>query len=221
LRKVSDAVREKLLRCESEMLCLSSGVLNLSAFAKQIQKEIESQTMKPVKLGTIVAALARLEQEFTAAKPIANPVNLLDIAVKSGLCEIAYEQSETNRECLQKLYALQRFSASEFFTVTHGVGELAVVTSEKLKQKVLDTFNISEASKPRLILGSLCALTLRFAEHHIDEPGQTFWLVKKVALERINIVEVISTFTELTFILHERDINKAFALFTPLLKSQP
>lgn len=217
MRKVSDAVREKLLRCEPELLCLGNGVLNLSAFAKQIQKDIESATMKPVKLGTIVAALARLERELGTLEPIATPVRLLDIAVKSGLCEIAFEQSETNREHLQNLYALQRFSASEFFTATHGVGELAVVTSEKLKNTVLDTF---KQCKPKLLLGGLCALTLRFEEHYINEPGQTFWLVKRVAVERINIIEVISTFTELTFILQERDINKAFSLFTPFLKSQ-
>ena len=214
--KVSDAVRERLLNSESALTSLAEGILNLSAYAKQIQTDIEKATMKPVKLGTIVAALARLSRDLDSLPLLCPPVSLLDIAVKSGLCEIAFEQSEVNRECLRLLYGSKHFAASDFFTATHGIGELSIVANEKNKARILEIFR---PQKPKLISEKLCALTVRFSEHYIDTPGQTFWLVRKIAIERLNIVEIISTFTELTFLLHERDINKAFAVFTPYLKT--
>ncbi len=214
MRKVSDAVRNQLMNSESALTSLTEGVLNLSAYAKKIQKEIEKETMKPVKIGTIVAALARMSQDIDALPVICPPVKLLDIAVKSGLCEFAFEQSEANRMSLQKLYESKSIAASDFFTATHGIGELALVASDKYRTHILKLFQPQE---PKLVSEKLCALTVRFAEHYIDTPGQTFWLVRKIAIERLNIVEIISTFTELTFLLHEKDINKAFAVFTPHL----
>jgi len=214
--KVSDAVRSALYNSDSALLSLADGILNLSAYAKTIQKDIERATLKPVKLGTIVAALARISRDLEKTPLICPPVLLQDIAVKSGLCEIAFEQTEDNRESLQKLYSSKRFTGTEFFTATHGVGELSIVTSEKQKQLILDMF---KHQKPKLICEKLCALTVRFSERYIEIPGQTFWLVRKIAIERLNIVEVISTFTELTFLLHEKDINQAFAIFTPYLKA--
>jgi hypothetical protein len=199
--KVSDAVRSRLLNSESALTSLTEGILNLSAYAKKIQKDIEKDTMKPVKIGTIVAALARISQDLEALPLICPPVALLDIAVKSGLCEFAFEQSEVNRTSLQKLYESKSIAASDFFTATHGIGELALVASEKYKSHILQLF---QPQKPKLVSEKLCALTVRFAEHYIDTPGQTFWLVR---------------FTELTFLLHEKDINKAFAVFTPYLST--
>lgn len=214
--KVSDAVKNKLLESESALTSLSHGILNLSAFAKQIQKDIERATLKPVKLGTIVAALARLARDLESLPLIGPPVVLKDIAVKSGLCEIAFEQTESNRLSLQKLYDSKMLSPTDFFTATHGVGEIAIVTSDRHKQLVFDTF---ANQKPKVVADKLCALTVRFSEHYLETPGQTFWLVRKVAIERINIFEVISTYTELTFLLHERDINRGLAVFTPYLSA--
>jgi hypothetical protein len=214
--KVSDAVRKHLLNSDSALTSLAEGILNLSAYAKKIQKDIEKETMKPVKIGTIVAALARLSRDLESLPLICPPVSLLDIAVKSGLCELAFEQSEPNRASLQKLYDSKSFVASDFFTATQGIGELSIVASDKYKDYILKLFH---PQKPKIVTDKLCALTVRFAEHYIDTPGQTFWLVRKIAIERLNIVEIISTFTELTFLLHEKDINKAFSIFTPHLIS--
>ena len=213
--KVSDAVRSALWNSETALTSLSEGILNLSAYAKVIQGDVERACLKPVKLGTIVAALARIGRELSHIPPLSPEVTLQEIAVKSGLCEIAFEQTEANRESLQKLYSSKRFAASDFFTATHGIGELSIVTNEKQKQTIMDIF---KGQKPKLVSDRICALTVRFSEEYIDVPGQTFWLVRKIAIERLNIVEIISTFTELTFLLHERDINKAFAVFTPYLK---
>jgi hypothetical protein len=214
--KISDAVRSELLNSDNALESLSQGILNLSAYAKSIHRNIEKATMKPVKLGTIVAALARLSTDMQKLPLVCAPVSLQDIAVKSGLCEIAFEQSESNRENLRKLYGSKRFRATDFLTATYGVGELSIVANEKHKQLILDIF---AHQKPKLVAEKLSALTMRFSEHYMHTPGQTFWLVRKIAIERLNIIEIVSTFTELTFLLHEKDMNKAFSVFAPLLKT--
>jgi hypothetical protein len=215
--KVSDAVKEAVFNSDVALSSLADGVLNLSAYAKQIHRQIERTTMKSVKLGTIVAALARLGQNLDRLPLRIPEVTLRDIAAKSGLCEIAFEQTLDARENLKKLYSSNFLSNKDFFTVTHGVGELAIITSEKHKAHILQSFR---GQKPKMVFEKLCAVTVRFDEHYIHTPGQTFWLVRKIALRHLNIVEIVSTFTELTFLLHEIDIEKAFATFTPYLRRE-
>jgi len=208
--KVSDAVRELVINSEEVLSCLSQGVLNLSAYAKRIKPSVERRTKKPVKHGTIVAALARYAKDLEVKSPIVPEISWRDIAVKSGLIEIAFDKTRANRERLQVLYQTPQFQSADFLTVTHGLGELSIIINENLEQPVMRIFG---RQKPKFVLRGLCGLTVRFDEHYIHEPGLTLALVRKVAIKRINIVELVSTFTELTFLLYEKDMSAALAEF--------
>jgi hypothetical protein len=216
--KVSDAVKEIIVESEEVVACLSQGVLNLSAYAKRILPAVERRTKKPVKHGTIVAALARYARELEVKSSIVPAITWRDIAVKSGLLEIAFDKTRANRERLQVLYQTPQFQAADFLTVTHGVGELSIIINESLEQPVMQIFG---RQKPKFVLRGLCGLTVRFDEHYIHEPGLTLSLVRKIAIKRINIVELVSTFTELTFLLYEHDMSSALAEFVPSPKAKP
>ena len=208
--KVSDLVKTVLSESEIASAALSTGILNLSAYAKQIQPEIEKRAFKPVKVGTIVAALARHAKELEKEEPFAPEVSLRDISVKSRLVEIAFDQTDTNKKKLMNLYQSPVFASADFLTITHGVRELSIIVSESSLPEVMKIFS---GQRPRIKLSGLCGLTVRFDDHYIYEPGQTFTLVRKLAVKRINIVEVVSTFTELTFVLYDQDIELAIAQF--------
>jgi hypothetical protein len=208
--KVSDAVKEIVIESEEELSCLSQGILNLSAYAKKIRASVERKTKKQVKHGTIVAALARYARDLEVKSQIIPAITWRDIAVKSGLIEIAFDKTRANRDRLQVLYQTPQFLSADFMTITHGVGELSIIINEALEQPVMRIFG---RQKPKFILRGLCGLTVRFDEHYIHEPGLTLSLVRKVAMKRINIVEMVSTFTELTFLLYEKDMSSALAEF--------
>lgn len=208
MNKVSDIVKTIVDDSEIASSALNEGILNLSAYAKNIHAQVEKRAMKPVKQGTIVAALARYSKE--AVEPFAPEVSLRDISVKSRLTEIAFEQSTSNRERIRRLYQSEMFKEADFLTITHGVRELSIIVSDSLTN---DLMKIFEGESPRIKIGNLCGLTVSFDSHYIHEPGQTFALVRKLAIKRINIVEIVSTFTELTFILDDKDIELALLQF--------
>jgi len=57
----------------------------------------------------------------------------------------------------------------------------------------------------------LVALTIIFtADDFLHTPGIIFNAVRKLAWDNINIYEIVSTMTELTFILHKKDSMKAY-----------
>ncbi|MFO0971208.1 MAG: hypothetical protein U0520_02540 [Candidatus Saccharimonadales bacterium] len=51
---------------------------------------------------------------------------------------------------------------------------------------------------------------MQTTESGIDTPNQFYTIIKQFAIRRINIVEFVTTFTELSFILNEKDLKQAF-----------
>ena len=63
------------------------------------------------------------------------------------------------------------------------------------------------------------ALTIVFAsKEFISSPGVIFTAIRKLAWEGINIYEIVSTMTELTFILNKEDSMKAYNVLQELLE---
>ena len=112
--KVTDIVRDILFSSELELTALSRRLLNLSAYAKRIQKEVERRAHKPVQVGTIVVALSRISAEVTEEDPLLPKIELEGLAVKSNLAEITFNKSSANKLRTQKLYSETQFAQADF-----------------------------------------------------------------------------------------------------------
>lgn len=214
--KVVDAVRDIVYASDIAIEALSGGILNLSAYAKKIKPEIEKKTHKSVKLGTIVVALSRLQFDIKENKPLIPNVVIDNIAAKSGLVEITFNKTRENKAKLQRLYEDKLLAQADFFTVTQGIAEICIVVPEQLTKSVL---NLYKNEKPKVIIPNLASLTIRFDEKYLQEPNVMFSLLKHLAIKRINILELVSTCTELTFLLHESNLQAAFTAISARHKS--
>ena len=63
----------------------------------------------------------------------------------------------------------------------------------------------------------LVSLTLTFSKDFFYTPGVIFNVVRNIAWENINIFEIVSTNTELTFILHKKDAVKSYKVLERLV----
>ncbi len=67
----------------------------------------------------------------------------------------------------------------------------------------------------KLILSSL---SIKIPIEAIETVGLLYILTKAINWENINIVEIVSTLTEMTFILKEDDVSRAFNTVKKLIK---
>ncbi|RTL38028.1 MAG: hypothetical protein EKK48_22270 [Candidatus Melainabacteria bacterium] len=215
--KVTDIVRNILFSSEPELTILSRRLLNLSAYAKRIQPEVEKRARKSVQVGSIVVALSRISQELTDEDPLLPAVKLDGIAVKSNLAEVAFNKTPSNKLKAQKLIVDKELSHADFFTVTYGASEISVFAPMTLMPSISKSFR---PEKPKLLLENLAALTVQFGDEYIDTPNMYFALLRSVAVKRINIVELISTFTELTFLVRQSDLNELFQIMNGLISKR-
>jgi len=94
---VEDIVRENPLY----MMAISTGIVNLSALAKEILPLVKSATTRPIKLGTIIKALERLEEKSMTDMPnIIQLLNEAEIMVYSGIGEAEIPISEATPDLM-------------------------------------------------------------------------------------------------------------------------
>ena len=97
-----------------------------------------------------------------------------------------------------------RSGGNQFVTFTQGVLEVTAIFDAALLPAAERIF-AEETVLARL--ERLAAITIRLAPETVHTPGVHYAVLKQLAMRDINVVEVVSTYTELTIIL-ERLICK-------------
>jgi len=201
---ISEIVMEIIQGDEIALEALRMDYLNLSAYAIKIMPLVAKETYKKVSKSAIVTALSRMKDELSKTPPLCPVVKIEDMSIKSPLTEISFEKTAQLTQSASKLDS-KLVSQSNFFTVTHGVNEITLIFSENLEKQILGYFKI----KPKGIYKKLVAITVRFVEQeYIETPNMIYTLVNSMARKRINIMEIVSTFTEISFIVKEKDMDK-------------
>lgn len=104
-------------------------------------------------------------------------------------------------------------NAGDFFMVTQGTGEITIVALETSLPHII---HVARPARPKAVIKNLVGLTVRFDPKYLTVPNVIFAFVRCMALKRINIAEIVSTYTELTFIIDQKDLQEAFLALNEL-----
>jgi len=205
---VANAVQQVVASSDFAIEGLQTGCLNLTAYASLIKGQVEQLTMKPVRRGSIVVALARLAKKYyKEAEP--RDYMLLNLVSRTGLTELTYPKSLALQKRVVKLFERSDIQTAPFCVATLGLGEISIVTHNNLAQSIREELrNVT----PVLCLQNLSSLTLQVGIETIDMPHQSYAVIKQLALRNITIVEYLTSPSELTVVLHDRDLKNSFAV---------
>ncbi|SFU89623.1 hypothetical protein [Pseudoduganella namucuonensis] len=198
---------------------LGRGLINLSELARQLQPQLETDLWKPVGQAAVVMALRRVAERLPQHRD--SCVAELSLARKTGelttrtdLTMYTFRYSEHTYECHRQLLALSAPQRGAFVTVTRGINEVMVICSRPLTGAVEQVF---EHERLLLRLENLNAVTLQLDPETCDRPGIYHGILKKLAWDKINLVNMISTHTELTILLEQRQTGAAIAVLSRLV----
>ena len=210
--KIQPIVREIVMRELEAYFALTNNYMNMSSYAHRIRPMVEALTKKQVTITSLVVSLSRLRKEFKREKPLIHDVAIRNITTKLPLSEIIYENSDKFIKKLDSLYKNISVSQDDFFTTTIGTKEIDIICSSNLENKVLKHFKI----KPKIINHNFAAVGVSYGSEVFGTPNVFFSLLSVTARASINIEELVSTPTELIFIVAEKDFGKTVALFSDL-----
>ncbi|MCG8477133.1 MAG: hypothetical protein MI784_16830 [Cytophagales bacterium] len=196
---------------------LAEGLINISALARKIKPTIERELRKEVQEGAVVMAIKRmvpsLQKQFDEEKLFDYFQKTGEIIIRSELVDFAYKNSETLIKRQMSLLQQIQQKQDVFFASSKGIYESNIVISASCQGLVDKLF------REETLLTSikdLASVTLRSPESADDIPGVFFYITKMFQWRGVNIVEIISTKHEMTFIVHKKDINVSFYLLQTL-----
>lgn len=196
---------------------MSKGIISYGSLAEQLQPEIEEELGKEVKTHAIVMALRRYADQLIQKHKTISFDYSSEIILKTDICDIAVLRSPTLLNKLKQLYDIVDFEKGDILNIIHGRYEVSIVTNERYRERLLDFL---KREKILNVEKDLVALTLTFSKDFLYTPGIIFNIVRNIAWENINIFEIVSTNTELTFIQNKKDVVKAYKALEKLVKEK-
>jgi len=210
----TDCVREIIQKSPFVQETLRLGWLNLSQYAVSIQPEIEKKVWKKVQLGSIVTALGRIRTEITEVFDINISIN--DISLKFPITEFNFSNHPNHPQKIGQLYEQLGTLENSFLNIISGNTEMGIFINSKHTNEVLELFL---PQKPNLCVQNLGAVSVKFNPEYLQTTGSVYQILKLLVWKKINLMEVISTYTELTLIVQKADAQKVFDAVSSLVGS--
>ncbi len=197
---------------------LTENLINVSALARKIRPEIEERIKKEVKEGAVIMSIKRMSPGYyhKINLKIKNFMGTLgDFLVRSDLEDFTFENSETLTLRQADLMKSINKERDTFYTFCHGVNESTIITSNSISDKIKTIF-ITEKLKSHTT--DLASITIKLPTVNTEISGVYYYILKHLAWEGINIVEVVSTSNEFSVVVKSDDIDSAFTVLMQLKK---
>jgi len=211
--KVEQLVSESAFLTEG----LAQGLINLSELARQLRPQLETDLWKPVGQAAVVMALRRVAERIPAnrkAQPILLTPRMNELTSRNELSISTFRLSDNSHECQRQLLALAEPYPGMYVTVTRGVHEMLVVCSRPLTNLVDQAF---AAERLLVRVDNLTALTLRLNPETRMTPGIYHAVLKQLAWDKISVINMMCTFSELTILLEQSQTGAAFTALSQIV----
>ena len=203
--KISDAVSVLVDGSAFLRFGLYHRLLNLAQVARFVRPMIEGRTQKPVQISAISMALSRFQNEMNDEPTIVRDFRLQRINLHAGLCVLTFPKAESTQSDLNSVYSRLNKEGA-YITMTEGTIEVTMIFDQRYLPIVLKVMRTPPVGRHDHVSG----LGVRFDPRYEDTPGLIYELLQQLAIQRINVVELASTRTELNIYLREVDVRLAF-----------
>lgn len=213
---IAKAVEEIIAQSPFLEEALTENLINLSSLARKIKPEVEAATMKPVQESAIIMAISRMPpgQSLRISKSIKSFMNDLgDIIVRSGLSDHTFENSPTLSASRRQLMEEITSEKEIFYTFSQGIFETTLIASSSLDGMIDRIFRREKLLSKKYNLSSI---TLRLPRNNTEISGVYYFILRNLAWAGINVCEIISTSNEISIVVSNNDIDRAFSILMKL-----
>jgi hypothetical protein len=215
---LSDTISSIIHRSPYVQEVMAMGLINISSLARYIQEQVEFEMGRPVSSSAILMAIKRLPPSplLRLDKSLHEFMSQLgDIIVRSDLVDFSFQNTPSLLEKQVKLLQILKQGNKFFYSFCKGVHETTVIVSQVLAEQVIDIF---EGEILVVARKELAAVSVMLPTTNLDVYGVYYTILKQLAWQGINVVEVISTSHEITLIVSKQEVDQVFSIFMKMKK---
>ncbi len=203
---VSHAVVNILNRQIFLQEAINRDIVSYNQLARQLKPEIEEELGRKVKDSAIVMALRRNTDKIKSS--FSEPSFSYAVeTIKTDICYVVLEESPDLVSKIKNLYPLIDFKRGGVLNITQGNFEVAIVVNKKYKEDLLDLLH---DEKVLTVIDDLVSISLTYSKDFLYTPGILYDITRFLAWEKINIIDIILTKTELNLIINKKDLTKCY-----------
>lgn len=198
---------------------LSQNLINHNELGRKLKPQVELNLKTTVKESAVSMAVRRYSRQITQEVKIKNKIELddADIIIRQGLFEFTVHKTPETIKIVRKIHDIIELSPRDFLTITYGMYEITIVTNQRIRP---DLESLFEVNTRRKVINGLSALSLKLPEDASEGVGLYYIITKALAWNNVNIVEIISTWSELTLIIEDDKINLSHEVIQGLVEEK-
>ncbi len=215
---ISEAVKEIISLSPFLEEAMADKLINVSSLARKIRPQVERKLKKEVNEGAIIMAINRLAPNYYHKINIGLKdfiTNLGDFTVRSDLMDYTYLNTDGLRKKQSILLKQLEDQMGIFYTFSQGINETTIVISSSQETLMDELFKTEQLVNKKT---DLSTITMRLPDENTEISGFYYFILKNLAWDGVNILEVISTTNEFTIVVSDADVQKAFSILLNLKK---
>ncbi len=215
MASIAQIVEEKVLEQPFLADALQRGLLNYGAVADELLPRVQKETKREATHAAVMMALRRFGEKLERQEVrIPRFTERSSIALQSDIVELTTTKTKEAFDAIRAFRDHVSQESGDLLTVTQGMQELTIITN---KAHLPELRRLLEGAEVKRVIEELSLLAIRIPDAAVETPGYFYALLKALAWEGINIVEIVSTLTELAFILKDEDVPRAYRVVKDVL----
>jgi len=193
---------------------LNRGLINARALAKYILKTQKMDTT----LDAVISAIRRYElgrQDdifINARKLISQTINL---STRSGLAEISLIKDDDVQRLLPELFDIIDYARGEVLRIIQATESIKLLVDEKNLEKITELFPKDKILK---IDRNLAEINMHMHPKMLATYGILAVIANELAINSVNIMEIMSCIPEMLLFVKEKDILKSYQVLYQLCR---
>lgn len=203
---ISHVVKNVLRRQVLIQEAVNHGIVSYNKLAKNLKPQIEEELGKPVKHSAVVMALRRNAGKLKKAADEPSFSYSIE-TIKTDISYMVFAESPTLLSKLENLYKIIDFKKGGILNIIQGNYEVAIITNDKYKEKVLDILYKEEILET---VDDLVSISLTYSKNFLFQPGILYDISRFLAWENINAIDIVLTKTELSLVIGKKDLMRCY-----------
>jgi hypothetical protein len=205
MRRIADALREVVRGNPLLQFGLQNRLLNLRRTAEYLLPLLKASTRKSITVGSLTMALSRMQKDERTFGRQRARYYFDRMSLHTGLATFTFGKSKETHAGVQRLYALLQ-KGGRYITIAEGTGQITLIIDAEYAARV----PLLLKQRPLYTHTGVASVSVIFDERYLHIPGLIFIVLQQLMLLNINIIEVSSTFTELSIYVDEKNVRLAF-----------
>jgi hypothetical protein len=195
---------------------ITQGIVSFNRLADNIKPEIESELGRTVGHNAVVMAIRRYAKNLDKKQQNVSFDYFRETLLKTDVCYVIVEESPTVLNKIQSIYNKMVFKHGKIFNIVHGNYEIGIITNQSNKEKILD--GLSDENVLRTI-DDLVVISLMYSGDYLFTPGIIYNVLRFVAWENINVLNITLTPQELNVVVSRDEAMRTYDILAKLVKT--